>query len=144
MLQPSLTPLSSHVLTSQLDLSRNQLCGLDPRGRGTFTRTLHRYVREQNVLSWLDAIEKMTLLPARRLEHMAPSFARKGRIQLGMDADIVAFDPNRVQDQASYEDPNQPSMGMQYVLVNGTPIVQRGKLVDGVYPGLRITLTGHR
>ena len=86
----------------------------------------------------------MTLLPARRLEHMAPSFARKGRIQLGMDADIVAFDPNRVQDQASYEDPNQPSMGMQYVLVNGTPIVQRGKLVDGVYPGLRITLTGHR
>ena len=115
-----------------------------PRGRGTFTRTLHRYVREQNVLSWLDAIEKMTLLPARRLEHMAPSFARKGRIQLGMDADIVAFDPNRVQDQASYEDPNQPSMGMQYVLVNGTPIVQRGKLVDGVYPGLRITLTGHR
>jgi hypothetical protein len=115
-----------------------------PRGRGTFTRTLHRYVREQNALSWLDAIEKMTLLPARRLEHMAPSFARKGRIQLGMDADIVAFDPNRVQDQASYEDPNQPSMGMQYVLVNGTPIVQRGKLVDGVYPGLRITLTGHR
>lgn len=109
-----------------------------PRGRGTFSRTLSRYVRDQGSLSWLEAIKKMTLLPAQRLQNLVPSFAQKGRIQLGTDADIVVFDPVRIQDQASYSDPDQPSVGVQYLLVNGIPVVYEGELIEGIYPGQRL------
>ena len=90
-----------------------------PRGSGTFTRVLAVYVRERHVLSLMDALAKMTILPARRLEGAAPALRLKGRLQVGADADLVVFDPDTVRDQATVEHPDRYSVGMDYVLVNG-------------------------
>ena len=106
-----------------------------PRGRGTFTRTLHRYVKQQGQLSWRQALAKMTLEPARRLQTIAPKFGSKGRLQEGADADIVVFDPNVVEDQATYSNPNQYAEGMRYVLVDGTLVIDEGRLIEGLFPG---------
>jgi len=106
-----------------------------PRGAGTFARVLGRYVREQGTLSLMDAIEKMTLMPARRLERVATEMRRKGRIQLGADADLTIFDPGTVMDRATFAEPAQPSRGIPHVLVSGLFVVRDGELVDGVMPG---------
>jgi N-acyl-D-aspartate/D-glutamate deacylase len=74
-------------------------------------------------------------LPAQRLEKHAPMFRDKGRIRIGADADITVFDPDKVIDKATYEKPLQYSKGIQFVFVNGTPVVSDGKLVEGVFPG---------
>jgi dihydroorotase len=74
-------------------------------------------------------------MPAQRLEKHSPMFHDKGRIRVGADADITIFDPNTVIDKATFEEPMQYSAGIQYVLVNGVPVVNDGKLVDGVFPG---------
>jgi N-acyl-D-aspartate/D-glutamate deacylase len=92
-------------------------------------------VREEKVLDLMTALRKMTLMPAQRLEKRAPVFKNKGRIRAGADADITIFDPNRVIDKATYEQPLQYSEGIQFVLVNGVPVVKDGQLVDGVFPG---------
>ena len=107
-----------------------------PRGRGTFTRTLHRYVVKQKALSWSEAIAKMTIEPAKRLQALVPAFASKGRLMVGSDADIVVFDPLSIQDRATYDDPDQKSVGMRYVLVNGQPVIDEGELVQNEKPGL--------
>jgi N-acyl-D-aspartate/D-glutamate deacylase len=96
---------------------------------------LGRYVRSQGRLSLMDAIRKCALLPAQRLEGAAADARRKGRVQEGADADLVVFDPQQVQDRASYERPAEPSVGFRHVLVAGKPVVADGKLVEGVYPG---------
>lgn len=106
-----------------------------PRVAGTFSRVLGLYVRERKVLTLMDAIRKMSLMPAQRLEAMAPAMRNKGRLRAGADADIVVFDPARVIDQATFEKPNLPPLGVPYVLVKGTPVVDRGKVVDGIFPG---------
>ena len=106
-----------------------------PRGQGTFSRVLGHYVREQKALDLMTALKKMTLMPAQRLEKRAPVFKDKGRIRVGADADITVFDANRVIDKATYEEPLQYSEGIQFVLVNGVPVVKDGQLVDGVFPG---------
>jgi len=106
-----------------------------PRGQATFSRVLGHYVREEKVLDLMTALRKMTLMPAQRLEKRAPVFKNKGRIRAGADADITIFDPNRVIDKATYEQPLQYSEGIQFVLVNGVPVVKDGQLVDGVLPG---------
>ena len=108
---------------------------IHPRGQGTFSRVLGHYVREEKALDLMTALRKMTLMPAERLEKRAPVFHDKGRIRIGADADITVFDPDRVIDKATYEKPLQYSEGIQFVLVNGTPVVRDGKLVDGVFPG---------
>src|ERR1700682_494325 len=108
---------------------------IHPRGQGTFSRVLGHYVREEQALDLMTALRKMTLLPARRLEKRAPMFKDKGRIRVGADADVTVFDPNRVLDKATYENPLQYSEGIQFVLVNGVPVVKDGKLVDRVFPG---------
>jgi len=109
-----------------------------PPHNGAFTRILARYVRQENVLDLVAALEKMTLLPARRLETFAPAFSRKGRIQAGMDADITLFDPDEILDRATYRDPYQEAAGLAYVIVNGSVVVRAGQLQDGVFPGQRI------
>ena len=109
-----------------------------PRGAGTFARILGRYVRERGVLSLMDGLRKMTLMPARRLETVAPQMAAKGRVQLGADADLTLFDPDRVIDRATYDTPDQFSEGIVHVLVAGTFVVRDETLVDGVTPGRAI------
>jgi N-acyl-D-aspartate/D-glutamate deacylase len=106
-----------------------------PRTAGTYATVLGRYVRDQKALDLMTALRKMTLMPAQRLEKRAPVFKDKGRIRVGADADITVFDANRVIDKATYENPSQPSEGIQFVLVNGVPVLKDGKLVDGVFPG---------
>ena len=106
-----------------------------PRGQGTFSRVLGHYVREEKALDLMTALRKMTLMPAQRLEKRAPAFQNKGRIRVGGDADITVFDADRVIDKATYDDPLQYSEGIQFVLVNGVPVVKDGQLVDGQFPG---------
>jgi N-acyl-D-aspartate/D-glutamate deacylase len=106
-----------------------------PRSAGTHARVLGRFVRERNVLSLMDAVKKMTLLPARRLEAVDPGMRRKGRVQVGADADLTVFDPRRVLDVATFENPAQYSAGIVHVLVNGTFVVRDERLVSGVAPG---------
>jgi N-acyl-D-aspartate/D-glutamate deacylase len=108
---------------------------IHPRGQGTFSRVLGHYVREEKALDLMTALRKMTLMPAQRLEKRAPMFKEKGRIRVGADADITVFDADRVIDKATFEEPLQYSEGIQFVLVNGVPVVKNGQLVDGVFPG---------
>ncbi len=106
-----------------------------PRNAGCYARVLGRYVREEKRLTLMQAIRKMSLLPARRLEHHAPMFRDKGRLREGADADVVVFDPATVIDRATYEKPSEPSHGIPHVLVGGVPVVRDGKLLPGVLPG---------
>ena len=106
-----------------------------PRGAGTRARVLARYVRDQKSLSLLAAIAKMSLMPARRLEQLTPVARRLGRIQEGARADIAVFDPATVQDRATFRAAAEPSVGMRYVMVAGTLVVDGGQVVDGVAPG---------
>lgn len=101
-----------------------------PRAAGTYARVLARYVREQKALSLMEALRKMTILPAQRV-----ALNNKGRIRVGADADITVFNPGKVLDKATYAEPNQYSEGIPYVVVNGVPVVRDGKLVEGVFPG---------
>jgi dihydroorotase len=107
-----------------------------PRGAGTFSRVLGRYVRERRVLSLPDAIRKMTLMPAQRLERSVPSMARKGRLSPGVaDADLVVFDPNAIADRATFADPAQRSAGVRYLVVAGQLVIEDGRLMEGVKAG---------
>src|SRR5579862_2071077 len=106
-----------------------------PRCAGTYARILGRYVREQKLLTLMEALRKMSLGPAQRLEHQAPMFRKKGRVQVGADADLAVFDAATVIDRSTYENPTLPSEGFAYVLVGGVPVVRAGRLVPGVMPG---------
>ena len=100
-----------------------------PRAYGTFPRILARYVREQKLLTLPDAIRKFSALAAQRV-HLTD----RGVLKQGMWADIVVFDPAAIRDVATFTDPNQLSVGMQYVLVNGVPVIAGGKMTDAL-PG---------
>jgi len=106
-----------------------------PRGAGTFSRVLGRYVREKRALSLMEALGKMSYLPARRMEDVVPQMRKKGRINEGADADIVVFDPDTVADQATFAEPALPSIGIRYLLVNGQVVLHDGILREGVYAG---------
>jgi dihydroorotase len=106
-----------------------------PRTAGTYALVLGRYVREEKALDLMTALRKMTLMPAQRLEKRAPAFQNKGRIRIGSDADITVFDAGRVIDKATYDDPLEYSEGIQFVLVNGVPVVKDGRLIESVFPG---------
>jgi dihydroorotase len=109
--------------------------GAHPRSAGTFSRVLGRYVREQKVLPLMDALAKMTIMPARRLEGLAPQMKNKGRIRVGVDADITVFDPATVLDTATFEKGLSFSTGIDHVLVNGVPVVRDGATVKNAFPG---------
>ena len=100
-----------------------------PRAYGTFPRILRKYVREEKALTLEDAIRKFSALPAQRLR-----LADRGVLKAGMWADVVVFDPAIVRDLATFDNPNQLSEGMEYVLVNGSPVIEQGKMT-GVLPG---------
>ena len=106
-----------------------------PRSNGTFAKVLRSYVRERKLMTLSEAIRKMSLMPAQTMENFVPQMKRKGRLQLGMDADIVVFDPNTVREVGTYEDPNHPAQGINWVLVNGTLVVDKGELVQDAGPG---------
>ena len=106
-----------------------------PRSAGTFARVLGRYVRETGVLTLSEAIRKMSLMPAQRLEQFVPAMKKKGRLQVGTDADLVIFDPQQVSERARYLDAKQYSKGILYVLVNGQLVVRDGSVVKDVFPG---------
>jgi dihydroorotase len=115
-----------------------------PRGAGTYARVLGRYSRDRKLLPLMDALAKMTILPARRLEGHVPAMKAKGRIAVGADADITVFDPATVLDRATFEAPTTPSAGIPHVLVNGVFVVRDGELVTDARPGraVRVTMTG--
>ncbi len=109
-----------------------------PRAYGTFPRILRKYVREDHLLTLPDAIRKFSALPAERL-HLGD----RGVLKLGLAADIVVFDPATIQDRATYENPNQLSTGMDYVLVNGIPVIAHGRMT-GALPGKVLRGPGYR
>ena len=102
-----------------------------PRSVGTFARFLGRYIRDQQVLSWMEGLRRITLLPAQRVEEAMPTMLKKGRLQVGMDADITIFDPATVQERATYADPDQRSAGIAWVIVNGVVAMDHGTGVVG-------------
>jgi N-acyl-D-aspartate/D-glutamate deacylase len=106
-----------------------------PRGAGTFSRVLGHYARERRSLTLMEALTKMTILPANRLAGAAPGMRLKGRVQEDMDADLTIFDPETVNDEATYDKPDTPSSGIHFVMVDGTLVVRDGQLVEGVFPG---------
>jgi hypothetical protein len=106
-----------------------------PRTAGTYSRVLGRYVREQGVLSLMDAVRKMTLMPAQRLEARVPAMRQKGRLGVGADADITIFDAAKVMDRATYREPWLPPVGIRHVIVNGVSVVTDGRAVEAVAPG---------
>ena len=109
--------------------------GEHPRSVGTHARVLGRYRREEGVITLRQAIRKLTLMPAQRLERFVPAMKKKGRLQVGADADLTIFDPKTIMDRATYEDSHQPSAGIPYVLVGGTFVVRDGELVEGAMAG---------
>jgi len=115
---------------------------LHPRNAGTYARVLSRYVRSQQSLTLMDALRKMSLMPARRLETATAAARRKGRLQEGADADVVVFDPATVADRATYRSPAEPSVGVRFLLVSGTVVVEEGRVVEGVFPGRALVSEG--
>jgi N-acyl-D-aspartate/D-glutamate deacylase len=106
-----------------------------PRNAGTFGRVFAQYVRERRSLSLMDAIRKMSYMPALRLERSTPEARKKGRLQVGADADLVILDPETFRDQATFEKPAVTSTGVRYLIVNGTLVIDGGDIVLGVAPG---------
>ena len=115
-----------------------------PRNAGTFSRVLAQYVREKQTVTLMDAIRKMTLMPAQVLERSTPAAHHKGRLQEGADADIVVFDPQAIADRATFKSPMEPSVGVHYLLVGGTLLIDQSKLVPDVFPGKAIVGPGGR
>jgi N-acyl-D-aspartate/D-glutamate deacylase len=125
-----ISPLASIASDGHLDGGKGH-----PRTSGTYAKVLGQYVREEKALDLMTALRKMTLMPAHRLETHAPVFKNKGRLRVGADADITVFDPVTIIDRSTYEKPATPSVGINFVFVNGVAVLKNGKLVYGAFPG---------
>ncbi|MHC4924439.1 MAG: amidohydrolase family protein [Planctomycetota bacterium] len=112
--------------------------GAHPRSAGTFSRFLGRYVRDEGAMSLMDGLGKITYMPAQRLAAVSAQMARKGRVQVGSDADVTVFDPARIMDTADFQGGLSYSEGIEFVLVNGQFVVRDGALVEGARPGQAI------
>src|SRR5215831_7412722 len=139
---PHLVILFSNTMEAVDSVFRNPLVMVasdgdkgHPRNAGTFCRVLARYVRSQGMLTLMDAMRKMSLMPAQFLERSTPAARAKGRLQEGADADIVIFDAQTVSDRSTFQNPMVPSVGVEYLIVGGVAVVEKGKLVEGVFPG---------
>lgn len=106
-----------------------------PRTAGTYSRVLGNYVREKSTLTLMEALTKMTLMPAQRLERRVPVMKNKGRIRIGADADLTLFDARSIIDKSTFQDPAQYAEGIKFVVVNGVLIVKDGQLQSNVHPG---------
>lgn len=113
-----------------------------PRNAGTYSRVLAQYVREKKSMTLMEALAKMTLMPAQMLERSTPEAKGKGRVQEGADADLVVFDPQTISDRSTFQKPMEPSVGVHYLLVGGTVLIDGGKMVADVYPGKAIVGPG--
>ncbi len=113
-----------------------------PRNAGTYSRVLAQYVREKKSLTLMEALRKMTLMPAQMLERSTPEARQKGRLREGADADIAVFDPQTIADRSTFEKPMEPSVGVRDLLVSGTPLIEDGKMAEGVFPGRAIVGPG--
>src|SRR6266480_1335909 len=147
-------PMVIAAITSPLTIIASDAYWQDgmghPRTTGTFARVLGRYVRDtvgaqhaaplrnMHSLSLMDAIRKMTLMPAQRLEARVPAMRAKGRLRVGADADITIFDAATILDRSTYREPSLPPVGVQHVIVNGVSVVAKGQAVDGVAPGREV------
>jgi N-acyl-D-aspartate/D-glutamate deacylase len=115
-----------------------------PRNAGTYSRVLAQYVREKQTITLMDALRKMSLMPAEMLERSTPAARQKGRMQEGADADIVLFDAATISDRSTFAKPMEPSVGVRYLVVDGTVVVDEGKIVPGVFPGRALLGPGKR
>ena len=106
-----------------------------PRSSGTFTRFLREWVRERRAVPLVEGLRKCSLIPARLLEPSTPGMRKKGRLQVGCDADIVCFDFDRLTDRADFRNPNRPSEGVRHLLVGGTSVISEGELLRDARPG---------
>lgn len=106
-----------------------------PRSAGTFSRFLADFVRKRRQVDWREGLRRVSLIPAQILEESVPQMRQKGRLQVGKDADLVVFDPATIADRATFTKPNQTSVGMRHVIVNGVPVIREGQLVREALPG---------
>jgi N-acyl-D-amino-acid deacylase len=100
-----------------------------PRAYGNFARLLGKYVREEQLIPWTEAIRRLSFFPATNLR-----LDRRGLLKPGYFADVVVFDPKKIQDHATYDKPHQFSTGVQHVIVNGVPVLKNGEHT-GATPG---------
>src|SRR5688500_12461603 len=106
-----------------------------PRTAGTYSRVLGKYVREDRALNLMDALTKMPLMPAQRLERRVPAMRNKGRIRVGAHADLTIFDPDSIIDRATFQEAAKEAFGVSFVIVNGIVIVKDGHVQKNTYPG---------
>jgi len=108
-------------------------------------RRIQRTSREEKgTITLMDALRKMSLMPAEMLERSTPAARQKGRLQEGADADIVVFDAGSIRDRSTFEKPMEPSVGVRYLVVGGTVVVDEGKIAPDVFPGCALLGPGKR
>jgi Amidohydrolase family len=124
-----------HVIGHPLVMIASDGAEGHPRNAGTYSRVLAQYVREKAAITLMEALRKMSLMPAQMLERSTSAGHQKGRLQEGADADIVVFDAAKISDRSTYAKPMEPSVGVRYLLIGGTILVSEARIVPNVFPG---------